>query len=63
MKNTPTRKKTVKQFRETVSQKLVFALNDYSFVMGEKEFQQYIRKATKNFSRDFSKAIERRISI
>jgi hypothetical protein len=63
MKNYSTKKRVVRQFRDTVSDKLTLALLDYQTVVGEKEFQTCIKKATRTFTRDFSKAIVNRMSI
>lgn len=53
-------KKTKKELRKTLQEKLTITLADYRSLVGEKKFDSRIRKAAKMFGQDIVKALPKK---
>ena len=56
----PPPRKSKKEIREMIEQKLSVSLADYRSIVGEKKFDRQIRKAARRFGENVSKALPKK---
>jgi hypothetical protein len=56
----PSKKKSKKEIRNTIQEKLSLSLADYRSIVGEKKFDSRIRKTARAFGEDIIKALPKK---
>jgi hypothetical protein len=59
----PSPKKTKKELRRTIREKLIHSLADYRSIVGEKKFESRIRKAARMLGEDIVKATPKKAKV